>query len=90
MKILKDHLVVLNQDQEAITPPCMLGQLLFLYMININSSYKNKKVNLKRKCGLITCRKIKETSLNVTRFAKTGHNSAFIKIHFIAPSCFGH
>ena len=24
----------------------------------------------------------------VTRFAKTGHNSAFIEIHFIAPSCF--
>ena len=26
----------------------------------------------------------------VTRFAKTGHNSAFTEIHFIAPSRFGH
>ena len=26
----------------------------------------------------------------VTRFAKTGHNSAFAEIHFIAPLCFGH
>ena len=28
--------------------------------------------------------------LYVTRFAKTGHNSAFTEIHFIAPSRFGH
>ena len=26
----------------------------------------------------------------VIRFAKTGHNSAIIEIHFIAPSCFRH
>ena len=26
----------------------------------------------------------------VTQFAKTGHNSAFTEIHFIAPSRFGH
>ena len=29
-------------------------------------------------------------SVIVTRFAKTRHNSTFIEIHFIAPSCFGH
>ena len=26
----------------------------------------------------------------VTQFVKTGHNSAFTEIHFIAPSRFGH
>ena len=28
--------------------------------------------------------------IDVTQFAKTGHNSAFIEIHFIASSYFGH
>ena len=31
-----------------------------------------------------------DMGINVTRFAKTGHNSAFTEIHFIAPSRFGH
>ena len=40
MKTLKDHLVALNQDQEAITPPCMPGELLLHWLCNDETANK--------------------------------------------------